>query len=449
MGKLIKLRRGKDIKLEGETSLEIAPAQSIRNYAIKPTDFLGIVPKLMVKPGDEVKAGTPLFHSKKNPEILFCSPVSGEIADVIRGDRRLVLEVRILADPENKYESFPKDNPDSMDRVQVIERLKQSGCWPFIRQRPFNIIADPQDEPKSIFISCFDSAPLAPDYNFILKENAGEFQTGLNALAKLTPGKVYLGLRKGANNGDAFTKAKGVEIFEMDGPHPAGNVGVQIHHMDPINKGDVVWVINPQDVAIIGRLFLEGRFRNEKIIALAGSEIKNRKYHRTFSGASVESLVQNNISETKNRFISGNVLTGSRIETTGYLGFYDNVLTVIPEGDHYEFMGWLIPSYPRPSVSKTFLYYLTPNRKFKVNTNFHGEERAFVMSGEYDKVLPMDVLPVQLLKAILAGDFDNMESLGIYEVVEEDLALCEFVCTSKINVQEILREGLDLVQREG
>jgi Na+-transporting NADH:ubiquinone oxidoreductase subunit A len=237
--------------------------------------------------------------------------------------------------------------------------------------------------------------------------------------------------------------------FRVEGPHPAGNVGVQIHHIDPINKGDVVWVVNPQDVAIIGRLFLEGRYRNEKLIALAGSEIKDRKYHKIFSGASIESLIQNNVSETNNRFISGNVLTGTQIESNGYLGFYDNLLTIIPEGDHYEFLGWLMPSYPRPSVSKTFPYYLTPNKKFKVNTNNHGEERAFVMTGEYDKVLPMDVLPVQLLKAIMAGDFDGMESLGIYEVVEEDMALCEFVCTSKINVQEILREGLDLVQKEG
>jgi Na+-transporting NADH:ubiquinone oxidoreductase subunit A len=449
MGKLIKLRRGKDIKLEGETSLEMAPAQSIRNYAIKPTDFNGIVPKILVKPGDEVKAGTPLFHSKKNAEILFCSPVSGEIADVVRGDRRLVLEVRILADAVNKYESFPKENPSSLGREQILERLKQSGCWPLIRQRPFNIIADPQDEPKSIFISSFDTAPLAPDYNYILKDQAVEFQTGLNALVKLTAGKVYLNLKKGANNCDAFAKANGVETFEFEGPHPAGNVGIQIHHIDPINKGDVVWVVNPQDVAVIGRLFIEGRYINEKLIALAGSEVKNRKYHKVFSGASIETLVQNNISESKNRFISGNVLTGTQIEQAGYLGFYDNVVTVIPEGDHYEFMGWLIPSYPRPSVSKTFPYYLTPDKKFKVNTNFHGEERAFVMTGEYDKVLPMDVLPVPLLKAILAADFDNMESLGIYEVVEEDLALCEFVCTSKINAQKILRDGLDMLMREG
>ena len=253
---------------------------------------------------------------------------------------------------------------------------------------------------------------------------------------------------KGANNA-TFTGLSGAEQYEVSGQHPAGNVGVQIHHIDPVNKGDVVWVVNPQDLAIIGRLFTEGKFRNEKTIAITGSQVKSPNYIRVFSGANMATVLTDRIEGDNNRVISGNVLTGSSIGVDGFLGYYDNQITVIPEGNEYEFMGWLIPSYPRPSISKSFLYYLNPKKKFVVNTNNHGEERAFVVSGEYEKVLPMDILPVQLLKAILAKDFEAMENLGIYEVVEEDMALCEFVCTSKIDVQEILKEGLELVEREG
>jgi Na+-transporting NADH:ubiquinone oxidoreductase subunit A len=305
------------------------------------------------------------------------------------------------------------------------------------------------DTPKSIFISAFDSAPLAPDYNFILKDEKSNLQAGIDALAKLTDGKVYMGLKHNAKANDTFSGLSGVEFYEVSGPHPAGNVGVQIHHIDPVNKGDVVWVVNPQDLAVIGRVFTEGRYRNEKVIALAGSEVNKPSYHKVISGASIEPILSGNIADGNNRIISGNVLTGTHIESNGFLSHYDNMVTVIPEGTDYEFLGWLIPSYARPSISKSFLYYLSPNKKFKVNTNTHGEERAFVVTGEYEKVFPMDIFPVQLLKAILAKDLEAMENLGIYEVVEEDMALCEFVCTSKIDVQEILREGLELMAAEG
>lgn len=449
MGKLIKIRKGKDILLVGEASPEMATPVSIRSYAVKPSDFKGVVPKMMVKAGDEVKAGTPIFHSKTNPEIVFCSPVSGEVAEIVRGDRRIILEVRIIADQDIKYVDLGKENPTSLSRDAVKEKLKQSGVWPSIRQRPFNVIADPMDTPKSIFISAFDSAPLAPDYNFILKDEKSNLQAGIDALAKLTDGKVYMGLKHNAKANDTFSGLSGVEFYEVSGPHPAGNVGVQIHHMDPVNKGDVVWVVNPQDLAVIGRVFTEGRYRNEKVIALAGSEVNKPSYHKVISGASIEPILSGNIADGNNRIISGNVLTGTHIESNGFLSHYDNMVTVIPEGTDYEFLGWLIPSYARPSISKSFLYYLSPNKKFKVNTNTHGEERAFVVTGEYEKVFPMDIFPVQLLKAILAKDLEAMENLGIYEVVEEDMALCEFVCTSKIDVQEILREGLELMAAEG
>lgn len=449
MGKLIKLRKGKDILLVGEPVLEMATPVSVRSYAIKPSDFKGIVPKMLVKVGDEVKAGSPLFHSKTNEQLIFSSPVSGEIADIVRGDRRVILEIRILADADNKYVNFSVQDPKDLSKEEVAERIKSSGAWPLIRQRPFNIIADVQDTPKSIFISTFDSAPLAPDYGYLLKDEKSNLQAGIDALAKLTSGKVYLGLKhKGVNN-STFTGLSGAEQYEVAGQHPAGNVGVQIHHIDPVNKGDVVWVINPQDLAIIGRLFTEGKYRNEKSIALTGSQVNTPNYITVFSGANITALLADKINGDNNRVISGNVLTGTTIDKDGFLGFYANQITVIPEGNEYEFMGWLIPTYPRPSISKSFLYYLNPKKKFVVNTNNHGEERAFVVTGEYEKVLPMDILPVQLLKSILANDFEAMENLGIYEVVEEDLALCEFVCTSKIDVQEILKEGLELVEREG
>lgn len=449
MGKLIKIRKGKDILLVGEASPKIAAPVSVRTYAVKPSDFKGIVPKMLVKAGDEVKAGTPIFHSKANPEIVFCSPVSGEVAEIVRGDRRVILEVKILADQEISYVDLGKSSPSSMSKEEVLNKLKNSGVWPSIRQRPFNVIADPMDTPKSIFISAFDSAPLAPDYNFTLKEEKANLQAGIDALSKLTSGKVYIGLKQNAKGNETFSGLNGAEFYEVSGPHPAGNVGVQIHHIDPINKGDVVWVVNPQDLAIIGRVFTEGRYRSERVIAVAGSEVNQPCYYNVVSGMAVEPLLSGRVKDGNNRIISGNVLTGTQISSNGFLSFYDNLITVIPEGDEYEFMGWLIPSYARPSISKSFLYYLSPNKKFRVNTNTHGEERAFVVTGEYEKVFPMDIFPVQLLKSILAKDLEAMENLGIYEVVEEDMALCEFVCTSKIDVQQILREGLELMEAEG
>lgn len=449
MGKLIKIRKGKDINLVGEAAKNTVAAPRSASYAIKPADFKGIVPKMMVKAGEEVKAGTPLFHHKTNPSLVFSSPVSGEVAEIVRGDRRVILEVRILADSENSYVSLGTGDPSQMNRDEVIARIQSSGAWPLIRQRPFNIIADPLDKPKAVFISAFDSSPLAPDYSYTLKEEQAAMQAGIDALRTASGANVSMGLKFGNPDNGVFSGLNNVSFYEVDGPHPAGNVGVQIHHVNPVNKGDVVWVVNPQDVVVIGRLFTEGRYRNQKTLAVTGSQVVTPQYYTVFSGASVASLLDGNKKDGNNRIISGNVLTGTKVAADGYISFYENQLTVIPEGDDYEFLGWLVPSYPRPSISKTFLNYLMPNKKFVVNTNTHGEERAFVVTGEYNKVLPMDILPVHLLKAILARDFEAMENLGIYEVVEEDFALCEFVCTSKIDVQEIIKEGLEMVALEG
>ncbi|MCF8370778.1 MAG: Na(+)-translocating NADH-quinone reductase subunit A [Bacteroidales bacterium] len=447
MSKTIKIRKGLDIKLKGKAEKTLQTVEQSDFYAIKPTDFPGLTPKMDVKVGDEVKAGSPLFHDKYKENVLFTSPVSGKVSAINRGERRRILEIVVEADGKQEFEAFTHGDAGTMSREQIKDNLLKSGLWPFIRQRPYGIVANPADVPKSIHISGFDSAPLAPDMDFILQNQMSEFQKGIDALAKLTDGKVHLNLN-GENTASPLKKTNAVEQTLFEGPHPAGNVGIQIHHIEPINKGDIVWYINPQDVVFVGRLFETGHYNVERIVALAGSEVTKPQYYRTMMGASIEPLVSKNVADGDLRYISGNVLTGTHIPKNGFIGFYDSLITVIPEGNYYEMFGWALPGIGKYSTSRSFFSWLTPNKEFKVDSNFHGGERAFVMSGEYDKVFPMDILPVPLIKAILAEDIDKMEQLGIYEVIEEDMALCEFVCTSKIEVQSILRKGLELMIKE-
>ncbi len=449
MSKYIMIKRGLDIKLVGEADKIISDLPLPETFAIKPTNFIGITPKLLVKQGDEVFAGTALFNDKNNEAIKFCSPVSGEIIEILRGEKRRILEIKILADKEIRYVSFNKTNPHDLSREDIIQTLLNSGVWPFIRQRPFGIIANPNETPKSIFISAFDSNPLAPDNDLIMQGEDSAFQTGLDALRKLTDGKVHLNMDADTTATKVFTNAKGVEINKISGPHPAGNVGVQIHLIDPVNKGEVVWCLNPQGVLIVGRLFMQGKFDASSMVALTGSQIKNPKYYKTIVGSAVKNIIADGqLKEGENRIISGNVLTGNQISGDGYLDFYDYQITVIPEGREPEFMGWLAPGFKKFSMSRTFFSWLNPNKKHDLNTNLHGEERPFVVTGEYEKVFPMNIYPVHLLKSILIEDIELMENLGIYEVVEEDFALCEFVCTSKIESQEIIRRGLDIIRKE-
>ncbi len=445
----IKIKRGLNIKLAGEAARSVSNIPMPEIFAIKPTDFAGLTPKLLIKEGEEVQAGTPLFYDKNNEAILFTSPVSGEVAEIVRGHKRQIMEIKILADKEIKYVSFIKASPANLSRQEITEALLKSGIWPFIRQRPYGTVANPNQNPKSIFISAFDSSPLAPDINFIMQDNDPNFQTGLDALKKLTDGNVHLNIQAGEHKSAIFTNAKGVVINNISGPHPAGNVGVQIHHIDPLNKGEVVWNVNPQDVLIIGRLFNEGKFDAAKTIAVTGSQVNNPKYYKTIVGSSIKYILDDNgMKAGDNRIISGSILSGTQISVYGYLGFYDSQIAVIPEGNESEFMGWLMPGLNKYSASRSFFSWLSPTKQFDLNTNLHGEERPFVMTGQYEKVFPMDIYPVQLLKSILIEDIDMMEKLGIYEVVEEDFALCEFVCTSKIKSQEIIRRGLDLVRKE-
>ena len=447
MGQNIKIKRGMDIRLEGTPSLDVHQANSPATFAVKPTDFKGLVPKMHVKQGDEVQAGDCLFADKKNDKICFTAPVSGEIAEVVRGDRRAILAVKILADSEIVYKSFNTSGFLNKSRDEVVELLLASGLWPFIIQRPYGVLADPSIAPKSIHVSGFDSAPLAADLSISLKGQEDNLKTGFEIIKKLTEGKVHLNVHA-TKDSSIYNSLEGLEKTIFSGPHPSGLVGVQINKIDPINKGDIVWTIKPQHVAFIGKFFETGNLDLEQTIVVAGSEIRKPAYYATRLGASVSELLKNNVASDNVRVISGNVLTGSKIAQDGYLGYYDNQISLIPEGDHFEMLGWLLPSYPRPTLSSTFPLFKFFKKTFKVNTNPHGEHRAYVVTGQYEKVMPMNIMPQQLIKSVMAKDLELMENLGIYEVIEEDMALCEFVCTSKIDVQRVLSEGLELMAEE-
>ncbi len=448
MSEIIKIKRGLDIKLQGSADKKLIKADTSGFYGIRPTDFIGVIPKVVVKPGDPVKIGTPLFFDKNRPEMKFTSPVSGKVSDVRRGEKRKILAVTVESDGKDDSLSFPAGDPASLSREKIIKTLLESGMWPYLRQRPYSIIPDPNKSPKAIFISGFDSAPLAPDLSFIMKDSAKEFQAGIDILKKLTDGKVHLSLGADADACDTFTKAKNVEIHYFKGPHPAGNIGIQIHHIDPLNKGDIVWFSSPQNIASIGKLFLEGKIDNSITVAITGTEVMKPAYYQLKRCASIHNILLDNLGCVERRYISGNVLTGTQLMKDGFLGFYDNQVTLIPEGNYFDFLGWALPGLGKFSTSRSFFSWLTPSKPYALDTNLKGGERAYVMTGQYEKVFPMDIYPVQLIKAILAENIDKMEQLGIYEVAPEDMALCEFVCTSKINVQEIISRGLELIRKE-
>lgn len=440
----IKVKKGYDLKLKGETEKKLEKEALARTFAIKPPDFHSVVPKLIYKkPGVHVKAGDELFFSKYSEKVRFVSPVSGTIKEIVRGYRRRVMEIIIEADEETSYKDFGKVDVATADAKEIKEHIFKSGCGAFIKQRPYDIVADPEDEPRDIYISVCDTAPLAADPEFILEDQKEDFQTGIDALAKLTSGKVHIGIRKGSSS---FLKdVKNVELIEVSGKHPAGNVGVQIHKTKPINKGERIWTIGPEDVANIGRVLSTGVFDVKRTIAVAGSDAQNRKYIRTVVGASVSGLI-GDVNDEETRIISGDVLTGAKVSNNGYIGFYENTLTLIPEGKEFRMFGWLPFTYNGiPSVAGTSFAWLFPNKKYEINTNLHGEERSMVVTGEMEQVMPMDIYPMHLLKACLAGNLDKMQELGIYEVIPEDFALVDFVNTSKVEAQEIIRLGLDLM----
>ena len=443
----IVIKKGLDIKLKGKAQEKLTSTNRSKLFAINPPNFYGIKPKMAQKVGDKVEVGDTVFYDKSNDKIKFTSPVSGVINEIIRGAKRKILSVQINADQEDTFKNFGKKSPNNLTGVQIKEALLESGCWAFIKQRPYDIIANPEDSPKAIFISAYATAPLVPEPSFILDGKQNEFQAGVDALSKLTEGKTHLSINA---KEDSFLKnISNVELHKIEGKHPAGNVGVQISKIDPINAGDRVWVVNYQDVAAIGSLFLTGRYNPKRIIALTGSQIKEPQYYEIIQGAQIKDIIQGKLAEGKSRIINGDALTGNAVTKNDSIGFYDNLITVIPEGDHYRFLGWVpFTGNNKFSMSRTFLSWLAPNKEYDLDTNLNGEERAFVITGEMEKVMPIDIYPMQLLKATMIGDIEKMENLGIYEVAPEDFALIDFISTSKIEAQNIIRQGLDLMIKE-
>ena len=446
MANRIKIKKGLDIPLLGK------PEQVYRGHIISeyikvfPDDFHGVTPKLLVKLGDSVKAGNALFHSKNNPEVLFASPVSGEIVEIVRGEKRKILYVSIKADNEISYENFGVKKPSSLSANEVKQSILNAGIWCLIKQRPYDVIARQEIAPRDIFVTGFDTAPLAPSYDFILKDREADLQTGFDALAKLTDGSVYLSISSNTQN-PGLRDAKNVVITEFEGPHPAGNVGVQINNIQPVNKGEIVWTLNALDVAIIGKLFNEGLVDLTRTVALTGSEVKQTGYYKMLVGTELSPIFQDNVTEGINlRYISGNPLTGYLTSESGSLRAYNSQVTVIPEGvEVNEAFGWASLSPKRYSAGCTYLHR---KKNYRLDARILGGPRTIVVSNEYDKVFPLDIFPEQLIKATLKFNIEKMEKLGIYEVSPEDFALCEFVDTSKLELQKIIRAGLDMLRKE-
>ncbi|MBO7418199.1 MAG: Na(+)-translocating NADH-quinone reductase subunit A [Bacteroidaceae bacterium] len=448
MANVIKLRKGLDINLKGKPAQEVITVPASDAYSLVPDDFTGVTPKVVVKEQARVLAGEPLFIDKNHPEVKFVSPVSGVVASVERGARRKVMNIIVTPDKELQYADFGKKNVAALKAEDVKAELLEAGLFAFFRQRPYDVIANPDDAPRAIFVSAFDSAPLAPDFELQLKGEEDNFQTGLDALAKIA--KTYLGVSV-KQKAAALTQAKGVTISVFDGPHPAGNVGVQINHVAPVNKGEVVWTIGAEAVIFIGRLFNTGKVDLTRTVALTGSEFVKPCYVKMLLGAKLDNIFKGHVTTDKTlRYISGNVLTGKQVSAEGgYLGAFHSQLTVIPEGnDVHEIFGWIMPRINDFSTSRSYFSWLQGKKEYVMDARIKGGERHMIMSGEYDSVLPMDIYPEYLVKAIIAGDIDKMEALGIYEVAPEDFALCEFVCSSKVEVQRIVREGLDALRAE-
>lgn len=447
MANLIKLRKGLDINLKGKAAAEVMSVKEPGFYALIPDDFTGVTPKVVVKEQEYVMAGGPLFVDKNHPELKFVSPVSGVVTSVERGARRKVMSITVEAAAEQDYEEFGKKDVSKMSGEQVKEALLNGGMFAFIKQRPYDVVADPTVAPRAIFVSAFDSNPLAPEFEMALKGEEANFQTGLDALAKMA--KTYLSISV-KQNAAALTQAKNVEINVFDGPHPAGNVGVQINHIAPVNKGETVWTIDPQAVIFIGRLFNTGHVDMTRTVAVTGSEVKKPAYCKLKVGALLTNVFAGNVNTScELRYISGNVLTGKQIAANGFLGAFHSQVTVIPEGnDVHEMLGWIMPRFNEFSTSRSYFSWLMGKKEYRLDARIKGGERHMIMSNEYDRVLPMDIMPEYLIKAIIAGDIDQMEALGIYEVAPEDFAICEFVCSSKMELQRIVRDGLDMLRRE-
>ena len=447
MANLFKLRKGLDINLQGKAEKKKLKLKSNGKYALLPDCFEGVVPKVVVKEGDKVKAGDALFINKNCQEMKFASPVSGTVTAVERGERRKVLAVKVQADATQVFTDFGVKDVASLTGEQVKEALLEAGLFGYINQLPYDVVTTPDTTPKAIFVSALRDKPLAADFEFELQGQEKEWQAGLTALSKMAKTCLGIGARQ---TSAALTSAKDVEVNVFDGPCPAGNVGVQINHVSPVNKGEVVWTVDPSAVIFFGRLFLTGKVDLHRTVALCGSEVKNPQYVEMLVGEELSTLLSNSYDEKHNvRIINGNVLTGRVTTKEGYLGAHSSEITVIPEGnDADEFAGWIMPRFQQFSVNRSYFSWLFGKKAYALDARVKGGERHMIMSGEYDKVMPMDIYPEYLIKAIITGNIDKMEQLGIYEVSPEDFALAEFVDSSKLELQRIVREGLNMLRKE-
>jgi Na+-transporting NADH:ubiquinone oxidoreductase subunit A len=445
MANVIKLRKGLDINLQGKAEEKKIQLKSNGKYALVPDDFEGVTPKVVVKEGDQVKAGDALFVNKQYPEVKFASPVSGTVREVVRGERRKVLCIKVDADAQQKFTDFGKRDVGNLSGEQVINALLEAGLFGYINQLPYAVSTNPSVQPKAIFVSALRDKPLAASFEYEVQGQEQDFQTGLTALSKIA--KTYLGVGLGSS----LSSLKDVNINVFDGKCPAGNVGVQVNNIDPVNKGEVVWTIgDPTVVLFIGRLFNSGKVDLRRTVALCGSEIKSPAYVDMLVGEELATLLSNSYDASKSvRIINGNVLTGKPTTKDGFLGAHTSEITVIPEGnDADEMLGWILPRFKQFSVNRSYFSWLCGRKDYALDARIKGGERHMIMSGEYDKVLPMDIYGEYLIKAIIAGDIDRQEALGIYEVSPEDFALAEFVDSSKLELQRIVREGLNILRKE-
>ncbi len=451
MSNNIKLRRGLDLPIAGAAAQKVEKGNAADIIALKPTDFKGFAPRLLVREGDKVLAGSPVMADKQSADILLTAPVSGMVAEIVRGEKRKLLEVRIKADETCEYLDFGAHNAVKMSAAEIKDLLCKSGLWAGLIQRPYGILANPAAEPKAIFVSAFSTAPLAADTEFTLRDELQNIQAGVDALGKLTKGGVHFSINADTSSSSPFHKVEHVIMHEISGKHPAGNVGIQIANIAPIQKGETVWTVSLLLLSAIGRLMNTGKVDLRRKVAVTGPVAKDPCYVEALPGTPMKAFAAHYDNAAGDiRFISGDVLSGENVGENGSLGFFDDQVTLLHEGTKREILGWAKPfRFNQFSATRTYFSWLCPKKKYNMDTNVHGGPRAFVVSDLYNKVLPIDgFFPVYLIKACLAGDIDNMEKFGIYEVLPEDLALCEFIDPSKNDIQAILQSGIDLMIKE-